>query len=476
MDVRVCCLLLFVAASSVPSLASDFVIQPIKGELPALHKRGQNARRPGHEGTSIEPKQHPVDREHEGASIMPKQGGNQAVHKQLDPVDCQEGEIVTVGEEGRRITSPGYPDNYPDRERCKLKIVAENSECTLMIDCDDFHIQESRNCRRDFLQIKEKRRKKKFCGDTGFEYESKRNILTLQFRSDRSGTDKGFSCLARSVCPSTMTTTTTAETTTTASSTGSCECGIANPSRIVGGVEVSPANKYPWHAGIKKKDDEKYRCGGSIITNKHIMTAAHCVKDVPAKELVVGVADHNMQSTNDDEPGVTRLVGVQDITVHPDYNPRTLDSDIALITLSETLDLTQHKELRPVCLPADDSKTYAGMMATATGWGTLQSGGERPDILNEVSVPILEPSCPEMDITENMLCAGLEEGGKDTCQGDSGGPLFVFNNSTSKYEQVGITSWGYGCADPNQPGVYTRTSKFLTWIHDNTVDATYCRE
>nr|AAX47960.1 prophenoloxidase activating factor serine proteinase [Scylla serrata] len=212
----------------------------------------------------------------------------------------------------------------------------------------------------------------------------------------------------------------------------------------------------------------------------------NCVKDVPAKRLVVGVADHNMQSTNDDEPGVTRLVSVQDITVHPDYNSRTLDSDIALITLSETLDLTQHKELRPVCLPADDSKTYAGMMATATGWGTLQSGGERPDILNEVSVPILEPSCPEMDITENMLCAGLEEGGKDTCgleeggkdtcqgdsggpphdtcQGDSGGPLYVEENSVRV--QVGITSWGYGCADANSPGVYARVSKYVSWIKE----------
>ncbi|XP_045136520.1 trypsin-1-like [Portunus trituberculatus] len=387
-----------------------------------------------------------------------------------------------LGEEGRIITSPNYPDNYPNREECAVRIVAENRECTLEIDCHDFHVQDSEDCRKDYLMIKENKwTKEKFCGDEGFIYESSKRAVTLKFKSNRRVTDEGFSCLARSVCPTTTTTTTeTTPTTTTTttiirSSTGSCQCGVANLARIVGGEEVDPAHKYPWHVGIKYVWNSNYWCGGSIINNLYILTAAHCVDDIISVQgLVVAVADHDMTSTDD----VTQLVPVQETIVHPDYNLNTLDSDIALLKLSEPLDLTQVEHIRPVCLPADDSNTYAGEDATATGWGTLQSGGSQPAIiLQEVTVPILDPSCPghkPSHITENMLCAGLEEGGKDTCQGDSGGPLTVQNDS-SKYEQIGITSWGFGCADPGSPGVYTRVSNFLEWIEENTTDATYCQ-
>ncbi|ROT69607.1 prophenoloxidase activating factor serine proteinase [Penaeus vannamei] len=180
--------------------------------------------------------------------------------------------------------------------------------------------------------------------------------------------------------------------------------------------------------------------GATIINDKYALTAAHCFFDnfgnrIPDEGLVVGVADRDMYSSSDDVSCVTRLVKVAKVTLHPDYLPSGYDNDITLMKLAETLDLSKDKELGAVCLPADDSKTYAGSLGNATGWGRLQYGGSQPAKLTEVTLPILEPSCWGKTVTERMLCTAYREGGKDTCQGDSGGPLYVVEGG--KYFQVG---------------------------------------
>jgi len=403
-----------------------------------------------------------------GIYVEPKQGGIYVEPKQ----SC--GGTMTVDEEGEEITSPNYPANYGNRESCTWNIKAENPSATVEMECSVFNVR----CNGDRMVILEDGTvMDRICGRGSKSYYSLGNSLTIRFRTNKQGTRKGFSCRVRSSSSSTTDlSTNTEETTSSPGNTGSCQCGVANTDRIVGGQVVSPKNKYPWHVGIKFSNGRNYWCGGSIINDRYVMTAAHCIDDLNgnAQGLVVGVADHNMFSTTDDVSGVTRLVNVEQIIGHPDYNDRTLNNDIALLRLSETLDLSQHKQLRAVCLPADDSKNYAGMMAIASGWGTLSSGGSQPSRLNEVTVPILEQSCFGISgVTANMLCAGLREGGKDTCQGDSGGPLYV--EESSKYTQVGITSWGRGCAAAGNPGVYARVSKYVSWIRRNTDDATYCQ-
>ncbi|XP_037792948.1 venom serine protease 34-like, partial [Penaeus monodon] len=144
--------------------------------------------------------------------------------------------------------------------------------------------------------------------------------------------------------------------------TGACQCGVANPTRIVGGEEVQPAHKYPWQIGLKYEGGNGYWCGGAVINDRYILTAAHCLFDSEgnqesAEGLVVGVGDHLMSSTSDDV-AATELISVEKVILHPQYNKQTFDNDIALLKLSKVL--TFSTEVRPVCLPENDSKTYAG--------------------------------------------------------------------------------------------------------------------
>lgn len=242
-------------------------------------------------------------------------------------------------------------------------------------------------------------------------------------------------------------------------------------------------NKYPWVVGLNVSGDSTYDCTGSIINDRYVLTAAHCLfnpdtlERLPLSDIQVGIADHNQLSTTDDVPGVTRRVAVQEAIIFENYSSVNVDFDIALLKLQQPLDLTI-REIGPICLPANDDQTYGGDVGTAVGWGMLGENEGQPAILREVDIPILQKAtCESMmvaffTITETMICAGTQEGGKDSCGGDSGGPLSVVEGD--QHVMVGVTAFGDGCARPGIPGVYSRVSKYLDWISDNTQDAMYC--
>ncbi|KAL0191327.1 hypothetical protein M9458_014025, partial [Cirrhinus mrigala] len=136
---------------------------------------------------------------------------------------------------------------------------------------------------------------------------------------------------------------------------------------------------------------------------------------------------------------------VNTIINHPSYDSNTNNNDIALLRLSAPVTFTNY--IRPVVFPA-------GTSSWITGWGDIRL--PTPGILQETMVPVVaNDQCNTLlgsgSVTTNMICAGLMEGGKDTCQGDSGGPMV--SKQCSAWVQSGITSWGYGCADPNAPGL-----------------------
>ncbi|XP_058444136.1 transmembrane protease serine 9-like [Malaya genurostris] len=256
-----------------------------------------------------------------------------------------------------------------------------------------------------------------------------------------------------------------------------CKCGRTNQAtRIVGGTETR-VNQYPWMAMLQYGGT--FYCGGTLISDRHVLTAAHCVHGFNPAKISVVLLDHDRSNK---EEAKTITTKVERVIKHNGYNPSNYNSDIAILKLDQVLKFDER--LRPVCLPSA-KKSFTGYDGIVTGWGALSENGQISINLQEVSVPIMsnadcrKSGYGEKRITDNMLCAGYPDGKKDSCQGDSGGPLHVINKekaTESVHQNAGIVSWGEGCAKPNYPGVYTRVNRFRTWITTNTADGCYCSE
>ena len=158
--------------------------------------------------------------------------------------------------------------------------------------------------------------------------------------------------------------------------------------------------------------------------------------------------------------------------IYPDapFDEDTLDNDIAILKLEKPLKL--NKKTKPVCLPSDDFEPEVGSTCFVSGWGTTKEGANKsPKKLRYVGVPMVSSEqCNAMyaaygGITENMICAGFEQGGKDSCQGDSGGPFICMENGNPVI--TGVVSWGIGCAQGDFPGVYAKVTNYLPWIRAN---------
>ncbi|KYN28211.1 PREDICTED: trypsin-1-like [Trachymyrmex cornetzi] len=249
-----------------------------------------------------------------------------------------------------------------------------------------------------------------------------------------------------------------------------CTCGLTNKhNRIVGGVETL-VNQYPWMVLLLYRG--QFYCGGTIINSRYVLTACHCVDRFDINKLIARILEHDRSSTNESK---TQDFQIEKVIKHPSYSTTNYDNDIALLKLKNAIKF--QGPMRPACLP-EKAKTFAGKKGIVTGWGAIKEGGQVSHTLQEVFVPILSNAeCratkyPARKITDNMMCAGLKQGGKDSCQGDSGGPMHVEENGV--HQVVGVVSWGEGCAQPGYPGIYARVNRYLTWIGHNTNDGCYC--
>lgn len=233
---------------------------------------------------------------------------------------------------------------------------------------------------------------------------------------------------------------------------------------IVGG-RVAQQGEFPWMSAILDSSDHEQFCGGSLIRDGWVVTAAHCVEGLLASDVAVGIGQIRISNL-----GAANISPVVQVILHPRYNANTSDNDIALLQLSKPF--AEVQKVRMLAANEEDSRTAAGRTATAIGWGSTRSGGNTVDRLRKVNIPIVgRARCrnayqPErVDITGRMICAGdLENGGEDSCQGDSGGPLIVGNNSNNNVALAGITSFGIGCARKRFPGVYSNVARLSAWV------------
>jgi hypothetical protein len=243
---------------------------------------------------------------------------------------------------------------------------------------------------------------------------------------------------------------------------------VLTGARIVGGAEAK-ANSWPWQCRLYISLGDGYvsLCGASILDNKFLVSAAHCMFNseknfarIPESQYKVFCGDHNRRQTESTE----QMVTVRKITVHEGYNPRDNPNDIAILELSTSL--TFNNFVSPICLPPAD--VPVGSKCVVTGWGDTEHTAD-DSVLQQVIVPIVSQSDCRVRyprLTAGNLCAGLTEGGKDSCQGDSGGPFVCKVNG--RWELQGVVSYGAGCADPGYYGVYTRVTAFKTWIQQKT--------
>lgn len=250
----------------------------------------------------------------------------------------------------------------------------------------------------------------------------------------------------------------------------------------MGGVDAAQ-NEYPYQVGLIDRNNRgarssKFFCGGTLISDSLIITAAHCTEDYRVTTagvesttssgfyLTVVLGAHDQRRM--DEAYVVRATNLIN---HEAYSSSTLVNDIAIIEIPP-LDLDNLPAgVVPICLPDDPNELYVGEDSTVTGWGTLSSGGSQPDILQEVSLPVISNAVCDRtyDITDSMICAF--EIGKDSCQGDSGGPLVHIDDS-DRATLIGVVSFGIGCA--TNPGVYTRVTSYLGWINTNAGPLNTC--
>ncbi|XP_030380037.1 transmembrane protease serine 9 [Scaptodrosophila lebanonensis] len=246
--------------------------------------------------------------------------------------------------------------------------------------------------------------------------------------------------------------------------------------KIVGGSEAE-RNEMPFMVSLTRRGG--HFCGGTIIHERWILTAGHCIcnglqKIMKAGQIQGVVGLHSIREyLNDIDVDRQALrVDFKNIVPHPNYACNNVKHDIALLELASPISFTPH--IQPSCVSSEKGpRNLEHEYATVSGWGWTQENqaeGERADVLRKATVKIWDNEACERSyhalgksntISDSQLCAGYENGRIDSCWADSGGPLM-----SKEHHLLGVVSTGIGCARPGLPGIYTRVSKYVQWIQN----------
>ncbi|XP_075975734.1 trypsin, alkaline A-like [Anticarsia gemmatalis] len=235
-----------------------------------------------------------------------------------------------------------------------------------------------------------------------------------------------------------------------------------SPFRIIGGSVTSIRNYPEMVALLHARNQANHRqfCGGSVLNQKFVLTAAHCFDDGRHQ---VGMWRLRVGSDNANSGG--QVVNVNHIRIHPSYDRRTIDSDVAIMRTPSNINFNNN--VRAARIAGANYNLADNQVVWAAGWGQTELGRPSEQLRHVQIWTINQAVCRQRygagRITDNMLCSGwLDVGGRDQCQGDSGGPLY--HNGVV----VGVCSWGRGCAQAQFPGVNVRVSRFSNWIQNNS--------
>lgn len=259
-----------------------------------------------------------------------------------------------------------------------------------------------------------------------------------------------------------------------------CFCGVTREARIVCPNNYNCSTyegQIPWQAAIVKTGRTQPFCGASVISDRYVLTAAHCLRGKTEGKIQVILGDHDWTKKSD---GQDERFSVSEIRRHPLFNKAAeFDYDFALLKLDRQIKFNQH--IRPVCLPDNRDGQLIGAVAEVSGWGVQNPKKLRSQSkdLKRVYVTVLtntdcESKYPINPVTENMICAATRGG--DACFGDSGGPMTIkTDGGTGVAVLEGVISWGKSCADRRWPGVYASVRKVRKWIDDHTRDSNFCQ-
>ncbi|KAM8706496.1 hypothetical protein ACLKA7_010720 [Drosophila subpalustris] len=260
------------------------------------------------------------------------------------------------------------------------------------------------------------------------------------------------------------------------------DCGKKSNIKLSNG-EVTKIGEFPWLVLLKYQTSGRpFLCGGSLITDRFVLTAAHCTSN-GAKLIGVRMGEHNLDEEEDCQylggrrrdclPPYEEF-GIEDIRPHPNYRDNSIGFDIALIKLDRQVKFKIH--IKPICLPIESNSQDIAYDQSfyISGWGTTEKNEPSSVLLKAVvqrqDLSVCRNYYVDAPVNENHICAS-GEGLFHTCRGDSGGPLFFRNpfKQTVRYVQYGVISYGgRRCGiNRNQPGVFSSVINMLPWITQN---------